>query len=84
MPFDQIITEVIDRPLRTEIDVATNASYTYVAVTQVITAQLTDPVWRVHRIENATGSRKYARNPDTGVATDQPVLQASAAATYAY
>ena len=67
-----------------EIDVTTDALYTFVSQTYDEKAATSDPVWRCYRITNASGTKKWATDPATGKKTREFKLKASLAATYTY
>ena len=67
-----------------EIDVTTDALYTFVSQTYDEKAATSDPVWRCYRITNASGTKKWATDPATSKKTREFKLKASLAATYTY
>lgn len=67
-----------------EIDVTTDALYTFVSQTYDEKAATSDPVWRCYRITNASGTKKWATDPATNKKTREFKLKASLAATYTY
>lgn len=67
-----------------EIDVTTDAAYTFVSQTYDEKAATSDPVWRCYRITNASGTKKWATDPATSKKTREFKLKASLAATYTY
>ena len=67
-----------------EIDVTTDALYTFVSQTYDEKAATSDPVWRCYRLTNASGTKKWATDPATSKKTREFKLKASLAATYTY
>ena len=67
-----------------EIDVTTDALYTFVSQTYDEKAATSDPVWRCYRITNASGTKIWATDPATSKKTREFKLKASLAATYTY
>lgn len=81
---NQVAQFAAEDELILEVDNTTNASYVYYSQTYLKDAATTDKVWRCFRVTVANGSKRWAKDPVSGLGTSEFKLQASAAATYTY
>lgn len=84
VPVEGVAKWAVEDLLILEVDNTSDANYTFFSYTYDLNAALTDKVWQVKRISTATGSVRFAKDPATGKATNQFMLQASEAANYSY
>ncbi len=81
---DQVAQFNAEDELTLEVDNTTNASYVYYSQTYLKDAVAADKVWRCFRVTVANGSKRWAKDPVSGLGTSEFKLQASLAATYTY